>query len=59
METKLKRLFDYQKFENNSRLAALIADTEARYGAELSEEGLGMVNAAGAPIMKIEDQPIQ
>lgn len=59
METKLKRLFDYQKFENNSRLAALIADTEARYGDELSEDSLDFVNAAGAPIMKIEDQPIQ
>lgn len=55
----LKQLFEYQKFENNGRLAGLIAETEARYGSELSEDSLDFVNAAGAPIMKIEDQPIQ
>ncbi len=52
METKLQRLFDYQKFEGNSRLAALIADTESRCMQELSDDDLEMVNAAGdgAPI---------
>ena len=47
METKLQRLFDYQKFEGNSKLAALIADTESRCMQELSDDDLVMVNAAG------------
>ena len=47
METKLKRLFDYQKFEGNSKLAALIAETESRCAQELSDDDLDLVNAAG------------
>lgn len=47
-ENKLKRLFDYQRFENDPRLAAMIRETESRYAAfELDDELLGMVNAAG------------
>lgn len=47
MENKLKKLFDYQHFENNSRLAELISETENRYAAELSDDELFMVSAAG------------
>ena len=47
MEGKLNRLFDYQRFENNARLRALIQETEDRCGRALSDEDLAMVNAAG------------
>lgn len=47
MEKKLKSLFEYQKFENNPRLAKLIAETEARYADALSDDDLSFVNAAG------------
>lgn len=45
----LEKLFDFQKFENNSRLAKLIAETESRYSKALSDDDLDMVNAAGVP----------
>ena len=47
LENKLKKLFDYQHFENNSRLSELISETESRYAAELSDDELFMVSAAG------------
>ena len=47
MENKLKKLFEYQKFEQNERLAKLIAETEARQAAEISDDDLEMVTAAG------------
>lgn len=47
MENKLKNMFDYQKFEKNSRLEKLISDTESRYARELTDDDLVMVNAAG------------
>ncbi|MDO4811274.1 MAG: hypothetical protein Q3985_04940 [Eubacteriales bacterium] len=47
MENKLKKLFEYQKFEQNERLAKLIAETEARQPAEISDDDLEMVAAAG------------
>ena len=47
MENKLKKLFEYQKFEQNERLAKLIAETEARQAAEISDDDLEMVVAAG------------
>lgn len=46
-ENKLKRLFEYQRFENNTRLAELIGETEGRYAAELDDDELYMVSAAG------------
>lgn len=49
MEKKLSRLFDFQKFENNPRLSALIQETETRYMRELTDEELYMVTAAGDP----------
>lgn len=48
MEKKLKRLFDYQRFEKNERLEKLIEESQARSkAAELSDESLEMVSAAG------------
>lgn len=47
MENKLRKLFEYQRFENNSRLEKLISETESRYAAALSDDDLFMVNAAG------------
>lgn len=50
MSNKLKSLFEYQKFEQNPKLAEMIEDTESRYGIlALSDENLYMVAAAGEP----------
>ncbi len=52
MESKLSRLFDYQKFEPNSKLDKLIKDVESRYSLDdmmMSDDELDMVNAAGTP----------
>ena len=46
MEQKLKRLFDYQKFQRNSRLEAMLAEAEGRC-AEVDDEALELVSAAG------------
>jgi len=48
MERMLSRLFDYQRFANNKRIADMIADTESRYNnALLSDDMLELVSAAG------------
>jgi len=48
MERMLSRLFDYQHFANNKRIADMIADTESRYNnALLSDDMLELVSAAG------------
>lgn len=59
MEKALKQLFDFQNFSGNARLAAMIADTESRYGNVLSDDDLGAVNAAGEhiPLHIREDKP--
>lgn len=44
---KLKALFDYQRFERNKRLQALIEDTENRCMNALSDDDLEGVSAAG------------
>ena len=44
---KLTALFDYQRFERNKRLQALIDDTERRCLCSLSDDDLEWVNAAG------------
>lgn len=44
---KLKVLFDYQRFERNERLQALIDETEARCLHNLSDDDLEWVSAAG------------
>lgn len=47
MENKLKSLFEFQRFAGNSRLAKMIEDTDSRYGAELSDDDIAFLNAAG------------
>ena len=49
MEKKLSRLFDFQKFAENSELADIIADVDSRYpkAQELSDDDFIHVAAAG------------
>ena len=47
MEKKLKKLFDYQRFEKNGKLEKIIAETESRNARKLSDDDLSLVNAAG------------
>ena len=46
-ERALFQLFDYQRFENDAQLQALIDGVEGVYGAELSDDELTQVSAAG------------
>ena len=46
MEQKLKRLFDYQRFQKNSRLDAMLAEAEGRC-ADVDDDALELVSAAG------------
>ena len=57
MEGKLKALFDYQKFEENSALQAVIDSVHSRYAVkELSLDEMEWVAAAGIPETKPEDK---
>lgn len=47
VQGRLFALFDYQCIAENPRLAKMIEDTEARYGAALSDDSLEFVSAAG------------
>lgn len=48
MEKKLKALFDYQKFEKNSKLQNLISETHRRVrSSALSDDLMSKVSAAG------------
>ena len=50
MESKLRQLFDFQKFEGNSELQQLIDSVHARYAVrELSLDDMEFVAAAGVP----------
>ena len=45
---KLSQAFDFQKFQQNSRLTAITRDVESRYDkAVLSDDDLELVSAAG------------
>lgn len=56
-EKMLSALFDYQRFENEPSLEALIENSERRYGAEISDDELFDVSAAGeaVPVKKSKD----
>lgn len=43
----LNELFALQQFLEDPHLKRLIAETESRYGCELSDDMLDLVNAAG------------
>ena len=51
MENKLRQVFEYQRFENNSRLSSMLAEALERNGfskeGELSDDDAGLLNAAG------------
>ena len=47
MEARLSALFDRQRKVNDPRLARLIGQTEARWGAPLADDDLASVAAAG------------
>lgn len=47
MEEELIQLFDYQRFEQNERLAGIIDETEKRVAAEISDDDMEMLSAAG------------
>ena len=49
-EKMLSSLFDYQRFENDPVLQALIDETEKSYGGEISDDELSQVSAAGEVI---------
>lgn len=51
MEQKLKKLFDYQKFQKNPRLEAMLSEAEGRYDSGLSDDDLELVSAAGTGFM--------
>ena len=45
---KLSQAFDFQKFQQNPKLADIVRETEGRYTkAALSDDDLGLVSAAG------------
>ena len=45
---KLSQAFDFQKFQQNPKLAAITRDVESRYAkAALSDDDLELVSAAG------------
>ena len=46
-EGTLFQLFDYQRFEDDPQLQSLIDGVESTYGAELSDDELIQVSAAG------------
>ncbi len=53
MENRLKKLFDYQKFEQNSALQDVIDSVHARYAKrELDFDQMETVYAAGQPTAK-------
>ena len=60
MENKLKQLFDYQRFENDPRLAAMISETFEKYGSseagELPDDEAEMINAAGSVVKDLENK---
>ena len=49
MENKLKKLFDFQRFEGNASLQSVIDEVHSRYAVrELDTEDMEWVNAAGS-----------
>ena len=45
---KLSHAFDFQKFQQNPKLAGIVRETEGRYAkAALSDDDLELVSAAG------------
>ena len=47
MDEKLQKLFDFQCFQQNSRLAAILDDVAKRDANVLTDDDLAFVSAAG------------
>lgn len=61
MESRLKGLFDLQRFESNDRLSKLIDATESKYMNKveyLSDADLELVSAAGVSYRRPETENI-
>lgn len=55
----LSQAFDFQRFQQNPKLDAIIRDVESRYGNEsLSDEDLSQVNAAGDTTVPTADPEV-
>ena len=49
---KLSQAFDFQKFQQNPKLAGIVRETEGRYAkTTLSDDDLELVSAAGETIV--------
>ena len=46
-EAKLVNAFDFQRFEQNEKLSAIICKSQKDFGIFLSDDDLEQVNAAG------------
>ena len=61
MEKKVSKLFDFQKYESNEKLAGVIKDVESRYPDSkknaISDDDLTFVAAAGKPALGIRPNP--
>ena len=58
IENTLRALFDFQRFQCNGELEALIQDTFGRWGAQLSDDDLEQVAAAGEPAPPPDEQDL-
>ncbi|MBP0973455.1 MAG: hypothetical protein J5851_06045 [Oscillospiraceae bacterium] len=62
MELKLRKLFDYQQFEQDPRLKAMLDDANKRAGfaeqdeGELSDDDVDLLNAAGTQVADPEKE---
>ena len=56
MEQKLRRIYEYQRYENNPRLKKMLDDALGRYDfsgeGELSDDDVSVLNAAGTTVSK-------
>ena len=57
MDARLTALFDRQRKVNDPHLARLIGQTQARWGAPLTDEDLTLVAAAGEPDVPAGKEP--
>ncbi len=57
MESLLKGLFDYQRYEENASLRAVIDSVHGRYAVrDLSMDELDMISAAGQPELLLKPE---
>ena len=55
MDEKLQKLFDFQCFQQNTRLVAILDDVAKRYANALTDDDLAFVSAAGETNRPAED----